>query len=144
MRNSQALDANGFANVIPFISDLNARCVSATGGQAEVRLQLQPRHLNSLDMAHGGVTMAMLDVSMAVAAGCAPERDGAPTAGTTITIEMKTTFMQPGRGELIARSVCIHRTRSMAFCEGEIRDAANTLVARGNGTFKYVRPRNQE
>jgi hypothetical protein len=28
----------------------------------------------------------------------------------------------------------------MAFCESEVRDEANRLLARGMGTFKYLRP----
>ncbi len=45
----------------------------------------------------------------------------------------------PGRGKLIARGQCVHRTSTMAFCEAEIVDADGKTVSRGSGTFKFVK-----
>ena len=58
-----------------------------------------------------------------------------------VTIEMKTSFLQPGQGRLAGHGRCVHRTRTMAFCEADVVDAAGRLVARASGTFKYLRLR---
>ena len=33
----------------------------------------------------------------------------------------------------------IHRTSAMAFCDGEVRDADDRLIAKAMGTFKYLK-----
>ena len=56
-----------------------------------------------------------------------------------VTVEMKVNFMQPGRGELRATGRVLHRSTTMAYCEGEIRDSEGHFVAKALGTFKYMR-----
>jgi uncharacterized protein (TIGR00369 family) len=56
-----------------------------------------------------------------------------------VTVEMKTAFMRPGTGALRARGRVLHRTSSLAFCEGSIVGADDTLLAHATGTFKYLR-----
>jgi acyl-coenzyme A thioesterase PaaI-like protein len=56
-----------------------------------------------------------------------------------VTVEMKVSFMQPGRGELRAFARVLHRTTTMAYCEGEIRDSEGNFVAKALGTFKYAK-----
>jgi uncharacterized protein (TIGR00369 family) len=90
--------------------------------------------MNSWEMAHGGVTMTMLDVAMAMAG-----RSADVHGRGVVTIEMKTAFMQPGRGTLRASARCVHQSTTMAFCEGEVTDADGKRVARGSGTFKFVK-----
>jgi uncharacterized protein (TIGR00369 family) len=54
---------------------------------------------------HGGALMTLLDVAMATAA-----RSANPDMGV-VTIEMKTSFMQPApSGPLVARGRLMHRT----------------------------------
>lgn len=125
---------NAFRNDVPFINDMGLEFVSAEGGRAVVALDLAPRHLNSWSVAHGGVLMTLLDVAMAVAG-----RSLDPEAGGGVTVEMKTNFLQPANAgtRLIASGHAYHRSSSMAFCEGEVRDAGQRLIARAMGTFKY-------
>ena len=40
---------------IPFLADLGVLCNYMEGGRSEIELDLQKRHENSWDMAHGGV-----------------------------------------------------------------------------------------
>jgi acyl-CoA thioesterase len=121
---------------IPFISDLGIEFIDAAEGRASVALELQPRHLNSWAVAHGGVLMTLLDVAMAVAG-----RSLDPEAGGGVTVEMKTSFLQPGKAgtRLTATGHAFHRSTTMAFCDGEVRDAGNRLIAKAMGTFKYHR-----
>src|SRR5690606_22211028 len=111
-------------------------------GRSVLLLDQQLHHQNSLDMAHGGVIMAMLDVAMA-RAGRSLARTDQGEATTLITIEMKTTFLQPARGALRAEGRVIQRTSGMAFCEAELFGADGRLAAHATGTFKYIKRRNQ-
>ena len=125
-----------FRNDIPFIKDLGVEFVSAENGRAVVALDLAPRHLNSWSVAHGGVLMTLLDVAMAVAG-----RSLDPTAGGGVTVEMKTSFLQPANAgtRLIVSGHAYHRSSTLAFCEGDVRDTEQRLIARAMGTFKYLK-----
>ena len=123
---------------IPFVEMLGFELVSCDAGHAEIALALRDELTNSRDMAHGGVSMTLLDVVMAHAARSPNQPGHAETSGV-LTIEMKTTFMRPGVGRLLGRGHLIHRTASLAFCEGTIIDGAGLIVAQATGTFKYVR-----
>lgn len=119
---------------IPFIQELGVEFISGGIGKAEVALDLEPWHLNSWSVAHGGVIMSLLDVAMAVAG-----RSLFPDAGGGVTVEMKTSFLQPGKAgaRLTATGHAFHRSSTMAFCDGEVRDEQNKLIAKSLGTFKY-------
>jgi acyl-CoA thioesterase len=126
--------SNSLRLSIPFIQDLGVEFISAENGTASVALTLTQRHLNSWAVAHGGVLMSLLDVVMAVAG-----RTVFPDAGGGVTVEMKTSFLQSAKADsrLIATGRAFHRSSTMAFCEGEVRDANDRLIAKSMGTFKY-------
>jgi acyl-CoA thioesterase len=126
--------ANAFRNDIPFIKDMGVEFVSAENGRAVVALDLAPRHLNSWSVAHGGVLMTLLDVAMAVAG-----RSLDPAAGGGITLEMTTSFLQPANAgtRLVVSAHAYHRSNAVAFCDGEVRDTEQRLIAKAMGTFKY-------
>ncbi|HJW12618.1 MAG TPA: PaaI family thioesterase, partial [Albitalea sp.] len=52
---------------------------------------------------------------------------------------MKTSFMRPGLGRLVARASVLQKTSSFAFCEGSLFDGDDKLVAHATGTFKYLK-----
>jgi uncharacterized protein (TIGR00369 family) len=118
----------------PFVDSLGAKLVSAADGASEVALTLADRHLNTWNVVHGGVTMTLADIALAMAA-----RSVAGDGVGVVTVEMKVNFMQPGRGELRAFGRVLHRSTTMAYCEGEIRDSEGHFVAKALGTFKYMR-----
>jgi uncharacterized protein (TIGR00369 family) len=122
-----------FGVEIPFVHHLGFELALFEGGQSELRYEARPEHLNSFAVTHGGASMTLLDVTMAVAARSVQKDMG------VVTIEMKTSFMQPARGKLTARGHLMHRTASMAFVEGTIFDAQGRACAHAMGTFKYVR-----
>jgi acyl-CoA thioesterase len=119
---------------VPFIKELGVEFVSAGEGRSVVALNLEPWHLNSWSVAHGGVIMSLLDVAMAVAG-----RSLEAHAGGGVTVEMKTSFLQPAKegSRLIVSGRAFHRSSTMAFCEGEVRDGEDRLIAKAMGTFKY-------
>jgi len=121
---------------IPFLQELGIEVVESGNGLAEVQLKLQHRHLNSWHVAHGGVVMTMLDNVMSLAG-----RSLDPEIRSGVTIEMKTSFMQPGGTEgnvLRAKGKVLHASSSIYFCEGELWNDER-LVAKAAGTFKFIR-----
>ena len=119
---------------VPFVESLGLELHACANGASELRVDLADAHKNSWDVAHGGVLMTMLDVAMATAAR-SMNLDGPGVA----TIEMKTSFMRPGEGQLRAFGKLLHRTTTMAFCQASVLDADDELCAHATGTFKYVR-----
>jgi uncharacterized protein (TIGR00369 family) len=121
---------------IPFLSDLGVEFLAMADGEAQVALNLTQRHMNSWHVTHGGVTMTLLDAVMSMAG-----RSLDPDARSGVTVEMKTSFMQPGGkpgGRIVAKGKACHRSTTMCFCEGELWDG-DRLVAKAMGTFKYLK-----
>jgi uncharacterized protein (TIGR00369 family) len=126
-----------FPTRIPFVQRLGFELLRFEAGGAEIAVTLRPELTNSWDVMHGGVTMTLLDVVMAHAARSPDEPGGAPHPGV-VTVEMKTTFMRPGVGRLLAEAEVLHRTTSMVFCSGAVFDDDGKLVAHATGTFKVM------
>jgi uncharacterized protein (TIGR00369 family) len=123
---------------IPFVEMLGFELLRFERGEAEIAVGLRDELTNSWGVVHGGVTMTLLDVVMAHAAR-SPGDDGVAETSGVVTVEMKTTFMRPGLGRLVGSGKRMHRTASMAFCEGSLVDAEGQLVAHATGTFKYLK-----
>ncbi|MGI4777278.1 MAG: PaaI family thioesterase [Janthinobacterium lividum] len=134
-RSSGAVDKLSYARRIPFARHLGFELVKFENGESEILYTAKPDHLNTFDVTHGGACMTLLDVTMAAAARSQTPDDG------VVTIEMKTSFMQPSKGPLSARGRLIHRTASLAFVEATIYDDAGRACAHSTGTFKYVKNR---
>ncbi|UXH77196.1 PaaI family thioesterase [Roseateles amylovorans] len=123
---------------IPFVQQLGFELVRMADGEAELRVHIREPHLNSWEVAHGGVLMTLLDVAMAHAARSL-HRDQPGFGPGVVTVEMKTSFMRPGEGSLRAVGRLLHRTTTMAFCEGSVYGEDGRLCAHATGTFKYLR-----
>ena len=123
---------------IPFVDLLGFELLRFEQGEAEIALQLRDELSNSWGVAHGGVTMTLLDVAMAQAAR-SPGEDGVAERTGVVTVEMKTSFMRPGLGRIVATGKRLHRTVSMAFCEASVVDAEGQLIAHATGTFKFLK-----
>ncbi|MDM0047174.1 PaaI family thioesterase [Variovorax dokdonensis] len=127
--------SRAFTRRIPFARHLGIELVAFGGGQSELHYTAKPEHLNTFDVTHGGAVMTLLDVTLASAA-----RSVSPEMGV-VTIEMKTSFMRPSVGPLVAKGRLIERTLTLAFTEGTIYDAKGRACAHATGTFKYVKRR---
>ena len=126
-------ELKAFASRIPFANHLGFEITKFEGGHSELRYTARPEHLNTFDVTHGGACMTLLDVTMAAAA-----RSETPDLGV-VTIEMKTSFMHPSVGPLLAKGHLMHRTATLAFTEATIFDAEGKPCAHATGTFKYVK-----
>jgi uncharacterized protein (TIGR00369 family) len=131
---------------IPFVEALGCELLRFENGEAEIALTPKDEHLNGWSVVHGGVLMTLLDVAMAHASrsvgvsstDAAVAASGAERRGV-VTVEMKTSFMRPGVGRVVAKGKLLTQTHTMAFCEASLFDAGGTLVAHATGTFKYLR-----
>jgi uncharacterized protein (TIGR00369 family) len=126
---------------IPFLRALGARLVRVDRGLAEIALTVAPDHENSWGVAHGGVVMTLLDVAMARAGRTLIDREGSEPMAA-VTVEMKTSFFRPAAGDLLARGKVLHRSTTMAYCEAELLDHKEQMVAKALGTFKFLRRKN--
>ncbi|MEO7031969.1 MAG: PaaI family thioesterase [Herbaspirillum sp.] len=125
-----------FPSEIPFLHEIGVEFLGMGDGRAQVALNLEPRHMNSWHVTHGGITMTLLDVVMAMAG-----RSLEPEARGGVTVEMKTNFVQPAGGagdRIIAKGHAYHRSTSLCFCEGEVW-CGDKLVAKALGTFKFLK-----
>jgi uncharacterized protein (TIGR00369 family) len=124
---------------VPFIVSLGIEMHRIGDGESEVSLDLADSHLNSFDVAHGGVVMTLLDVAMAMAARSSGHAADPKKSPGVVTIEMKTSFMRPAEGRLRASGRLLHRSATLAFCEATLFDSADRVCAQASGTFKILR-----
>ncbi|MDB5775681.1 MAG: PaaI family thioesterase [Herbaspirillum sp.] len=125
-----------FAKGNPFLASIGVELLHAGNGEAELTLTLRPDHMNSWHVTHGGVSMTLIDVAMALAG-----RTLSPTAQSCVTVDMNTRFLQPGGkpgDRLVVKAKAFHRSATLCFCEAEIRNGRD-LVVHGTGTFKYLK-----
>jgi uncharacterized protein (TIGR00369 family) len=120
----------------PFMDYVGLRTYCSESGERRMVLRLERRHLNTALNTHGGVVLTLLDVAMA-SAGRLQDKNGR----SCVTVEMKTSFLRPGgvQGEYVeAHGIVRHVTRSLAFCDGELRGENGDLLATASGTFKFL------
>ena len=120
----------------PFLTMLGVQFLENGDGKAHIALDLAEQHMNSWQITHGGVLMTLLDVVMAMAG-----RSLHPDQKGVVTVEMKTSFLQPGGvpgGRLDAYGKAFFQSSTMCFCEAEIRHGER-LIAKAMGTFKYLK-----
>jgi uncharacterized protein (TIGR00369 family) len=122
-----------FGLTIPFLEHIGVVPLSSGKGRCMARFPLIREVMNSRGEFQGGALMAALDFAMSAAARSAYETDmGAAT------IDMNCSFIAPAKGDLAVEANVIKAGKSLAFCEGEIRDAQGELVARSTGTFRML------
>lgn len=131
---SASAQTDYFGLTIPLMHLMGVKPVKLDADSAVTRLSAREDLLNSRGDLHGGTLMSVLDFTMSAGArGRFDEEVG------MATIDMTTSFLAPARGELTVEGRCLKAGRSIAFCEGDIRDADGNLVARSTATFKVIR-----
>jgi acyl-CoA thioesterase len=121
---------------VPFAEDLGITKLNQEPGSVCIALELREEHMNSWEVAHGGIIMSLLDIAMGMSAkSLDPEANGATT------VELKTNFLKAATGRIIAEGFAQRAGRSLVFVEGEVRDEDDELLAKATGTFKLRLPR---
>lgn len=125
-----------FDITMPFVELLGFELLHKRDGVARVKLEPGPDHLNSWKSLHGGVVMTLLDVALSSSARALDE-----TCTGCATVEMKTNFLASARGTVIAEGRAQRAGKSLVYAEGELRDAQGAVLAKANGTFKLLYPK---
>lgn len=128
-----AADPRNVFDAVPFMRLLGVQREYSKDGHARLTLDPQPELGNVIGAVHGGVVVTLLDVAMASAA--VSRLDFTRTA---VTLNLDTSFIEPGRGRLTADGEVIEQDGSVAMCRASVTDANGRLVAQGLGSFRYL------
>ncbi len=118
---------------VPFTRLLGARREFSEGGRARLAIDPRPELGNVIGAMHGGVLATLLDVAMASAAVSLFD-----FTRTAVTLNMNTSFLEPGRGTLTADGEVVQHDDSVAWCRAAITDAGGRLIAQAQGSFRYL------
>ncbi|MEO0576007.1 MAG: PaaI family thioesterase, partial [Pseudomonadota bacterium] len=101
-----------------YLDFLGFGVLEAREGFVRMRMPLKRHHTNTLEMAHGGIIMSMLDI-----AGAFSAHVGQSERIVSVTTTQTTSFIRSVTGpELIAEGRVIRRTRRTAFTQSVILD----------------------
>ncbi len=104
-------------------------------GEATITLTIGPRHLNRSGVLHGGVIATLIDAAGGYA-GCHCEHQG--RVRRSVTVSLTTQFLaQAKTGVLTARARVRGGGKRLFVSSVEIHDGAGTLVAMGEGVYRY-------
>lgn len=118
---------------VPFMRHIGLEAVSLTPEACLTRLPLNAENVNSRGIVHGGVLMSALDFTLSAAA-----RGHAPLEFSAVTIDLTTHFLNEAKSELEIDGRCVRRGKSIAFCDGDVRDREGRVVASARGVFKLI------
>jgi uncharacterized protein (TIGR00369 family) len=121
-----------FGADIPFVGFCGIEPIVSDKGRTRLEVTLEPHHANQMGVAHGGLVMTLLDVAMGSAARTHADAN-------VVTVDMQTAFVAPARGRISGEGKVVKAGRSLVFVEGEVRDAAGELLAKGSSVFKVAR-----
>ena len=108
--------------------------IDSEAGTITVGFEALPSFTNSLGTVQGGFLAAMLDDTLGPALVATLAADQfAPT------VELKVNFLRPARpGRLVGNGRVVHRGGTIAFLEGDLRDADGQLLATATATARIV------
>ena len=118
---------------VPFTRLLGARREFSEAGRARLVIDARPELGNVIGAVHGGVMLTLMDVAMASAAVSLFD-----FTRTAVTLNMNSSFLEPGRGTLTADGAVVQHDDSVAWCRAAVTDAAGRLVAQAQGSFRYL------
>lgn len=115
---------------------LGWKVLEAQPGSGHIRVQFEATKdfTNPMGNIQGGFVAAMLDDTLGPAlATTFGENEFAPT------LELKVSFIRPAKpGTLIGTGHVVHRGGAVAFLEGELRNAADELIATATATARLI------
>jgi len=104
---------------------------------ARLELLIEPRHLNRMEVPHGGVMATLLDsaTGFAVAFAAGPER-----VLRAVTVSMNVQFMGQGK---VGETVIVEGRRTgggktVAFATAEVKNPAGQVLARGDAVYRFL------
>jgi uncharacterized protein (TIGR00369 family) len=106
--------------------------VDAAAGSVKVAYMVSDALANRFGALHGGMTAAMMDDVISLAAGLSVE-----WGQITPTLEMKVSYIRQGKlgARLVAVARTVRRGSTVAFIEAELSDEAGALIATASSTI---------
>ena len=99
--------------------------------------RVQPEHLRSHHIVHGGVLCTLLDTALGATAYAAAAADLAERGQELVTLQLEVHFLRPAWDgeELRGRGTIVHHGRQTLVVRGEVTTLAGQPVVSGAGTF---------
>ena len=106
--------------------------VDAATGTVKVAYTVSDALANRFGALHGGMTAAMMDDVISLAAGLSVE-----WGQITPTLEMKVSYIRQGKlgARLVAVARTVRRGSTVAFIEAELSEEAGALIATASSTI---------
>ncbi|WP_408637023.1 PaaI family thioesterase [Pseudomonas aestuarii] len=112
---------------------LGLEIVSATAGEAVLRLSMHDGLRNLHGKLHGGALFSLIDSAMGQASHSLT--DGTPSS---VTLECKVNYIRPvSEGDLLCRAWLLHSGQRTQVIEAEVHQG-DKLVAKAQATFACV------
>lgn len=118
---------------IPFVALLGLHREQAGDGRALVRADDDPAHHDDTGTLGPAVLLAMVDTAMASAAIASVD-----FSHSAATLDLDARFIARRPGPLWARARVVAGDGRLRICEADVHDAAGTLVARAQGSFRLL------
>ncbi len=118
----------------PFVGHLGIRLLRLEPGQAEMLMPFREELVTLGDVVHGGAIGSLIDSAATAAAWSGAEVSGS-SRGTTVGFTVNFAAAARGR-DLTARARVIQRGRNLCFCDVDVLDPDERLVAKGLVTYK--------
>ena len=99
-----------------------------------------PKHLNRLNVPHGGALATLIDTAAGIAVAFAQGPDKVLPA-VTLSLSMQFLGQAKVGDVLTATARRIGGGRTVAYGTAEIKNQDGRAIARGDATFRYVTPR---
>jgi uncharacterized protein (TIGR00369 family) len=97
---------------------------------------IQPEHMNRTGRLHGGVLATLLDTTMGYSG---VHTDGRAGPRSCVTLSLTVNFVGAiSEGRLTIEARRTGGGKTIFFAEGDVRDAAGSLVATATGSFRYI------
>ena len=109
-------------------------------GFGAVRVDITPHHVNPMQLVHGGLYTAMLDVALAMTGSYRPAPDPLIPG---LTLSLTTQFLAAATLDdryLIAEARRTGGGKSVFFADGVVRAPSGRIIATASGVFKPGRP----
>jgi uncharacterized protein (TIGR00369 family) len=120
----------------PMAAVIGFDCVRAEPGDIVMELIPDPSLENAIGVLHGAVAATLLDTAMGAAINTLLDADK-----TVVTIDLKITYLKPltlKSAPIRASAKVLNQSRSLAYVEGEVRDASGRLAAHAVGNFSIL------
>ena len=121
-------DAESLIDADRFASLLGARLGATDDESVTVSLDIEERHLNFLDLAHGGVVFSLADIALSLIANS--------NQSVALAVDASVSIVRAARkGDTISARATVERTtRSLGWYRVDVENQEGERIARFTGT----------